>query len=201
MSTPFPDEEFTRLITKGFWVIDTFDYAALLMVLLMNGAGLPPRQVIGLKRQEVMLRPYEGPDEAALWCEVVATGLTHCSDRPLTPELKPTALMASPSPSRARAKAPPPLLWLPPLYGLLFGLFWQRYEQRRRQMITPYEEAFIRVKRSSESVPYTLKHLRSQHEAACLRIGLDAKTARYSLSSHCIAYTERQRRLQHPASL
>lgn len=192
----FPEERFEELLVKGFRAAGRSDYRAMLITLLLHGAGFRASEPFHLYIPDVF------PDPANLHqAKVLIHHPSHGSAPPdwrngrggpskgnraeylglqfgLVPR---TELMDRRHAGWKGGTHDAPYYkqayWFLPEYGEWFQNLWHRYLEQVARVERDHPFAFINLSREPVGAMYTLTQYNKAHAAACERIGLTVSKA------------------------
>lgn len=192
----FPDDRFEELITKGFKVGDRFDYRAILITLLLHGAGFRESEPFHLYIEDVVPNPLNAgmalvrihhPAEGCSppgWRDALgrvrrSNRATYLADKfGLTPRHKMLDRRAAGWKGGLHdGKYYKQAFWFQPYYGELFLEVWNRYLHQVAGVSRAHPFAFLNLAREPVGGMYTLAQYNKAHAAACRRIGLQVRKA------------------------
>jgi integrase len=209
----FPEERFEELLTKGFRVAERQDYRAMLITLLLHGAGFRESEPFHLYISDVFPDPAN-PRQAKVLIHHPSHGAAPADWRDergrsrkgnrvtylaqqfgLAPR---TDVMGSRHAGwkggMHDAAYYKQAYWFLPEYGEWFLQFWQRYLEQVARIERTHPFAFINLNREPMGEMYTLTQYNKAHAAACERIGLPVgKALGTTPHGHRHAYGQRLR--------
>lgn len=188
----FPDDRFEELITKGFKVGNRIDYRAILITLLLHGAGFRESEPFHLFVEDVVPDP-RNPRRALVRIHHPSEGFApdgwrDALGRPRQGNrttylaekfgLVPRDVMLDIRHAGWKggfhdAKYYKQAYWFEPEHGELFLAVWQKYLHQVARVARTHPFALINLTREPLGGMYTIAQFVKAHAAACRRIGLE----------------------------
>lgn len=210
----FPEEHFARFMTEGFKVGKRYDYRAMLITLLLHGAGFRESEPFHLYTADVVPDPanhrsavvlIHHPSEGAApgdWRD--ERGSKKAGNRAaylhekwgLAPRHEQWGSKEAGWKGGAHEESFGSLFfrayWFVPAYGELFMLIWYRYLEQLAMIDRSHPYAFVNTAREPLGSPYSINQYNKAHSAAVRRIGLQvSKAAGTTPHGHRHAYGRR----------
>lgn len=210
----FPEEHFARLMTEGFKVGNRYDYRAMLITLLLHGAGFRASEPFHLYTTDVVPDPtnhrtavvlIHHPSEGAApsdWRDErgkqkTGTRAAYLHEKwGLSPRHEQWGSKEAGWKGGAHEESFGSVFfrayWFVPAYGELFMLIWYRYLEQLAMIDRSHPYAFVNTAREPRGSPYSINQYNKAHAAAVRRIGLEvSKAAGTTPHGHRHAYGRR----------
>ncbi|MBP4049670.1 site-specific integrase [Chromobacterium violaceum] len=190
-SPAFPDDRFEDLITNGFKIGNRIDYRAILITLLLHGAGFRESEPFHLFVEDVVPDP-RNPKTALVRIHHPSEGFAPDSWRDALGRprqgnratylaekfgLMPRDAMMNTHHAGWKGglhdgKYYKQAYWFKPEYGERFLAVWKKYLHQVARVTRTHPFAFINLTREPLGGMYTIAQYLKAHAAACRRIGL-----------------------------
>jgi integrase len=187
----FPDEQFEKLLLKGFNAAGRYDYRGMLITLLLHGAGFRESEPFHIYIPDVFPDPAN-PHRAKVLIHHPSYGAAPSDwrdERGRTQKGNRTEYLADQYglPPRTElmdrrqagwkggmhdAAYYKQAYWFVPEYGEWFLQLWHRYLEQVARIERDHPFAFVNLRREPVGGMYTLAQYNKAHAAACERIGL-----------------------------